>query len=121
MTVAKNGIGPAGEGGAGGVANLGGATSGTTGTMGAPGGEGVTGGVWAPQPNIRFGSYTRTTLQNTIVAHDEGGNCAGPEVSDGGHNITFGDTSCPGTDADPKLGPLQDNGGPIRDARARSR
>ena len=32
-------------------------------------------------------------------------------ILDGGHNVTFGDTSCPGTAGDPKLGSLADNGG----------
>jgi hypothetical protein len=53
-----------------------------------------------------IGTSTGTaTLQNTI-----GGSCAGP-ITDGGGNLSS-DTTCPGTQGDPKLGPLQDNGGP---------
>jgi hypothetical protein len=52
-----------------------------------------------------------TTLQNTIVASDSGGNCTG-SITDGGHDVTFGDASCPGTNGDPDLGQLADNGGP---------
>jgi hypothetical protein len=53
------------------------------------------------------------TLMNTIVANSPaGGNCAGPYITDGGGNLSFPDTTCPGINADPMLGPLQDNGGP---------
>jgi hypothetical protein len=55
-----------------------------------------------------------TKLQNTIVADDEGGNCAGTPFLDEGHNITFADMSCPGTNGDPKLGQLAANGGPTQ-------
>ncbi len=51
------------------------------------------------------------TLENAIVAHSrDGSNCSGP-ISDGGGNLSYPDASCPGIDADPLLGPLQDNGG----------
>jgi hypothetical protein len=51
-------------------------------------------------------------LKNTIVANSlEGGNCYGP-ITDGGGNLSYPDTTCPGINADPLLGPLQDNGGP---------
>jgi hypothetical protein len=53
----------------------------------------------------------RATLKNTIVANNPGtSNCAGIIV-DGGGNLSFPDTTCPGIHADPLLGPLQDNGG----------
>jgi hypothetical protein len=52
------------------------------------------------------------TLKNTIVANSlAGGNCAGA-ITDGGGNLSFPDTTCPGINADPMLGPLQNNGGP---------
>jgi predicted outer membrane repeat protein len=52
------------------------------------------------------------TLKNTIVAGSlPGGLCSGTIV-DGGGNLSYPDTSCPGVRADPRLGPLQDNGGP---------
>jgi hypothetical protein len=52
------------------------------------------------------------TLKNTIVAHSlTGGNCTGA-ITDGGGNLSYPDASCPGVNADPLLGPLQDNGGP---------
>ncbi len=34
------------------------------------------------------------------------------KVTDGGSNVVFGEPSCPGVNADPKLGPLAANGGP---------
>lgn len=58
-------------------------------------------------------------LSNSIVANSpSGGNCAGDEIIDAGHNLEDSDTcwfdpangSMPNTD--PLLGPLQDNGGP---------
>jgi predicted outer membrane repeat protein len=52
-------------------------------------------------------------LQNTIVANGTPNNCSavGP-VTDGGHNISWPDTTCPGLTVDPNLGPLANNGGP---------
>ncbi|TMK26858.1 MAG: hypothetical protein E6G62_01380, partial [Actinobacteria bacterium] len=38
-------------------------------------------------------------------------NCV-PKMSDGGHDLTFPDTTCPGANVDPKLLSLADNGGP---------
>ena len=53
-------------------------------------------------------------LQNTIVANSVGFmNCDG-YFSDGGGNLSYPDGSCPGINADPLLGPLQDNGGPTQ-------
>jgi fibronectin-binding autotransporter adhesin len=53
-----------------------------------------------------------TMLKNTIVANSPmGGNCSGTITDDGG-NLSYPDTTCPGINSDPVLGPLQDNGGP---------
>jgi CSLREA domain-containing protein len=38
------------------------------------------------------------------------GSCSGT-ITDQGNNLRFNATSCPGTEADPQLGPLQNNGG----------
>jgi hypothetical protein len=73
---------------------------------GGPGGRGGGGGLSA------FGS---ATLRNTIVAGNGGGNCLGA-TTDGGHNLSFPDTTCPGVNGDPKLGAPQDNGGPTATA-----
>lgn len=54
------------------------------------------------------------TLRNTIVANSPaGGNCAGA-ITDGGGNLSYPDTWCPGINGDPKLGLLQNNGGPTQ-------
>jgi predicted outer membrane repeat protein len=53
------------------------------------------------------------TLKNTIVANSTGGNCSGT-ITNGGYNLVWGDTSCPGTNADPKLLALANNGGPTQ-------
>ena len=54
------------------------------------------------------------TLKNTIVTNSpSGGNCAGP-MTDGGGNLSYPDTTCPGINSDPSLGPLQNNGGPTQ-------
>lgn len=53
-------------------------------------------------------------LQNSIVANSfVGANCYGL-ITDGGGNLSYPDTSCPGINEDPMLGLLQDNGGPTR-------
>ncbi len=56
------------------------------------------------------------TMKNTIVANSTiggtaGGNCSA-DITDGGGNLSYPDTTCPGINADPVLGPLQNNGGP---------
>ncbi|MDQ3982368.1 MAG: hypothetical protein M3271_06765 [Actinomycetota bacterium] len=57
-----------------------------------------------------------STLRNTLVANSAiGSNCSGTFV-DGGGNLSWPDTTCPGTNQDPLLDPagLQENGGPTR-------
>jgi hypothetical protein len=70
--------------------------------LGAPGVAGKFGALF---------SFPPTTLQNSIVAANTVDSCSVPIV-DGGHNISFPDTTCPGASVDPRLGPLADNGGP---------
>ena len=54
------------------------------------------------------------TLTNTIVANSPtGDNCVGA-VTDGGGNLSYPDATCPGINSDPKLDPLQSNGGPTQ-------
>lgn len=48
------------------------------------------------------------TVENSILA---GNPCQGP-IADGGGNLDWPESSCPGFNADPKLGPLAANGGP---------
>jgi CSLREA domain-containing protein len=103
-TVVGNGLGTAGGGGAGGN----GSTSGAGGPAGTAGGGA---GVHHATPCGGTGSC-HTTLQGTVVASNPGGNCGGSQIFDGGHNLSFGDATCVWTNGDPKLGALQDNGGP---------
>src|SRR4051812_9271375 len=101
VTVTGNVVG---EGGIPGVVTgtLGGAPGGADGvlTLGARGAAGQISGIdGTPR------------LTNSVVAANIGGNCAGTVV-DGGHDLSFGDATCPGLRADPLLGDLTDNGGP---------
>ena len=93
VTIARNSTGSGGPGAAG----LG------------PGGRG--GGIAV----VAESAAENVLLQNTIVASNAGDNCVGTApgaIVDGGHNLTFGDRTCPGTYADPGLGAPRDNGGP---------
>ena len=57
-----------------------------------------------------------TIEKNTIVANSpSGGNCSGA-MSDGGGNLVYGDSTCPGATANPLFDPagLADNGGPTK-------
>jgi hypothetical protein len=57
-------------------------------------------------------SGNTATLMNTMIAHSPtGGNCSGT-ITNGGGNLSYPDTTCPGINADPMLGPLQNNLGP---------
>ncbi len=63
------------------------------------------GGIW------NASSITATTLYNTIIANSQsGGNCVG-EITNGGGNLSWPDTTCPGQNTNPRLGPLANNGG----------
>src|SRR6185503_16337346 len=50
------------------------------------------------------------TLKNSIVASSLGGNCSGT-TTNGGGNLSYPDTTCPGVNGDPKLTGLANNGG----------
>jgi CSLREA domain-containing protein len=92
-TVARNGVG------AGGASDR------------VPGAIGSGGGLSVESP---LASYNMR-LQNTIVASSIGSDCAADPssaISDDGHNLSFGDSSCPGKTGNPRLGPLRRNGGP---------
>ena len=51
------------------------------------------------------------TIEDSIVAGNTPATCGGPIVN-GGNNIVAGQAGCPGTEGDPRLEPLADNGGP---------
>jgi hypothetical protein len=64
------------------------------------------------------GIYTFATLQNSIVANNTGGNCF-TSITSNGYNLSS-DSTCNFNNTgdlnntDPKLGPLQNNGGPTQ-------
>jgi CSLREA domain-containing protein len=95
-TIGANLVGDAGNPGSGPEG------SGSAGTAGSGGG---------------ISAYGSIKLQNTIVSGNSGTNCLGV-TTDGGHNISYPDSGndtpgdCVGTNVNPKLGPLSDNGGP---------
>jgi len=66
-------------------------------------------------PDYSPSEKMNVTLKNTIVANNTSAtnqNCANhATLTDGGGNLVWGDTTCPGTNADPKLNALADNGG----------
>ncbi len=97
VTIAGNSAGDGGAGGAGGS----GPPAGAAGTVGQ---AGVGGGI--------VSQGTATTIQNSVLASNTGGNCSA-SVLDSGNNMTFAGGGCPATFAtgDPNLGPLQNNGG----------
>lgn len=74
------------------------------------------------QPTYGGGIYNlngaAATIQNSIVSNNAGGNCRGT-ITSKGHNLS-GDDSCTFSstgdlnNTDPKLGPLQNNGGPTQ-------
>lgn len=56
------------------------------------------------------------TLRNTIVANNTGSAGCSGTITNGNGNLRWqpSDTSCPGTDGDPKLAALANNGGPTQ-------
>ena len=61
------------------------------------------------------GTADDLSLRNTIVASNNGLDCAsspGSAILNGGYDLSYGDRTCPGAHRNPRLGPLQDNGGP---------
>ena len=105
VTLSSNGAGGAGGPGAAGIPYHGGGP-GTIGSLGSAG----TGGSVTVNPS--FGATV--TEKNTIVSAGTPENCIGT-ITDGGHNLSFPDISCPHTvTGDPKLSPLADHGGPTQ-------
>jgi CSLREA domain-containing protein len=103
LTISSNGLGAAGAAGSA-VAGAGGSPGGTAGgTFPAGAGFLAAGGAIS-------GS---ATLTNSVVAGNAGPSCA-DSVTDGGHNLVFPDSTCPGSVADPLLTALADNGGPTK-------
>ena len=109
-TISANSAHPGGTGasGTGGSAGTGPGATASNGNAvsGVGGAAGQPGGVIAP-------SGGGATLTNTILASNSPSNCLGTFAPASANDISFpaDATPCPGIHADPKLGPLQDNGG----------
>ena len=87
----------------GGAAGAASATAPATAVPGSPG-----------PPSGSGGAVDGTaTFENTIAASNLPTGCSG-SITNGGNNLSFPEPSCTGTNADPLLGPLADNGGPTR-------
>jgi hypothetical protein len=77
----------------------------------------VSGGTLFQDRSVAGAASKSLSLSGTIVANSaSGGNCVCPIgglacFPDGGANLSYPDNTCPGTVGDPKLGPLQANGG----------
>jgi Bacterial Ig-like domain (group 3) len=100
VTIAGNHLGVEGQGGS------------DSEFPGFHGGPGKGGGI-ATGPD--FGSGGGVTVTDSIVAGNAGENCnqlAPGGIVDGGHNVSYADATCPGTNRNPLLGSLADNGGP---------
>jgi hypothetical protein len=119
----SGGFATAGSGGAAGIGGLDatetatlraltivGNNPGTTGQPGTRSSPGVNGSAGAPGIGAVRGTGAMT-IEDSIVAGNTPANCSGP-IADGGHNIVSSQAGCPGTEGDPKLEPVADNGGP---------
>jgi CSLREA domain-containing protein len=106
-TIGANAAGAPGGGGTG--------TGGLPGSGSSPGftGGATNGAAGASAPGGLHNTAGSLSLANSIVSSNTPTNCAGA-ITDGGHNIRFGDETCPGSTADPLLSPVADNGGPTR-------
>ena len=62
----------------------------------------------AEGPALHSAHGLAITVENSLFA---GNGCVGP-ITDGGGNLDWPDSGCPGVTGDPKLGALADNGGP---------
>jgi hypothetical protein len=93
-----------------GGAGAGGSASGGSGSGTGSGGSGFAGSIGSAGNGGAISAIGATTLRNSITSLNGGPACDGT-VADGGHNLQNGEGVCPGQRVDPKLGPLDDNGG----------
>jgi hypothetical protein len=125
-TGGAGGGGPGGSGGNGGAvalldapglvrnATLAGNRSGAVGTPAGVAGPRGLGAALFVQPR---GQVDDLRLQNTIIVTSHVSGCAGTTrsaIRNGGHDLSYGDQTCPGKHADPRLGAFRDYGGPTR-------
>jgi hypothetical protein len=57
---------------------------------------------------------TDSIIASNVSTQSGAPSCGVVDLSDGGHNIAFAASGCPGATGDPKLGPLANNGGPTQ-------
>jgi CSLREA domain-containing protein len=114
-TIANNAAGDSvgGQaGGGGGLFSVGNTLTNDT-IVGNAAGAGIGSGS---SSGVGGGFYSNNdVVANTIIASNAGGNCVASNLTNNGHNLASGDSTCAGfTVGDPNLGPLQDNGGPTK-------
>jgi CSLREA domain-containing protein len=109
-TIALNGAGT-GAGGGVGAGTAGGSKGTVSGSNGGTGNS-VNGAAGAAGTGGGIAGISATPLTSTILASNTPSNCAGGPFTDGGGNLDFPDSPCPGDAADPQLAALADNGGP---------
>ncbi len=116
-TFTENNTGAGGQTGSGGKGGAGGAIANGSGTLSLFNvtlqGNGIGTGTLNGVGGNLYNATGTATVNNTILTDAfSGQNCSGTLVDDGG-NLRFpkSDSSCVGIFANPKLGPLQDNGG----------
>ncbi len=66
----------------------------------------------SPNGQLHLSNFGVVELENTIITNGQCTKDAAATLTDSGGNLAFNATGCPGTNTDPLLGPLQDNGGP---------
>jgi CSLREA domain-containing protein len=82
---------------------------------GAQARDGGGGGLWIQSSQPTASTANTIFASNTIPGGVQ--NCGSDppgSVADNGHNLSFPDSTCPGSNGNPALGPLQDNGGPTQ-------
>jgi CSLREA domain-containing protein len=106
---APGGVGTAGGGGAGGLGGQGN-PKGVNGPAGAKGTK-TDGSAGPPGAGGGVKASGSSTVTSSILAGNPPSNCTG-SFADGGYNIDFPDSVCPGLAADPAFGIFGPNGGP---------
>jgi hypothetical protein len=97
--------GPGGATGAGCQPTCGTSANGTDGAYGTGGGIEINGTPGISMANTLVGSNLVPGGVQNCVNHSTSA------IGDGGHNLSYGDATCPGINGNPLLGPLQNNGG----------
>ncbi len=88
--------------------------TGTLTNLTVAGNSGYIGGGIYDIPGSSFSEQNTIFASNSASDGPDFGNCAGYALVDKGHNLGYGDDSCPGLVGDPRLGALASNGGPTQ-------